>query len=240
MDMKTISASIGDIRAVISKFRHKTVLKQKAGEHYRLDRGQGGQYMTGHKKMEEKVYGFLRTLRAQNEPVVYVDICGRAKLEGADINYSFSLQENYWTFDQVPERFVGDIFSAKDFYGFLQMIRSSGFQPSFVTCEPVAGLNDYTPFWNADCKKLAHYEAILYQRLENNLRETVKLLRPGGFIFLTRILGGEGLGEFLAGVPQEGRQESLFMKSLCQSMRCSLDIESTVCGPAFLIRKRLR
>lgn len=239
MDTRTNPVPATAIKAVISQFRQHTIAKQKDGEHYRLDRQSANAYMTGHKKMEKKVYDFLRSLRKNGEAVVYVDVCGRAKLGFADANYSFSLQENYWKFDRIPERTVGDLFSAKDFYGFLRMIESNGHRPSFVTCEPVAGLNDYTTWCN---KKLGlkGYEEVLHQRLENNLKAMIRLLRPGGFIYLTRVLQGQSTGEFFAGVPQEKYGESLFLKRVCKSMRCSVDIEPTVCGPAFLVRKWLR
>jgi hypothetical protein len=239
MDTRTEAIPAAAIKAVISQFRNCTIAKQRDGEHYRLDRSHATAYMTTHGKMEKKVYDFLRSLRNSKETIVYVDVCGRAKLGFADVNYSFSLQENQWEIDRTPERVVGDLFSAKDFYGFLRTIRSNGHRPSFVTCEPVAGLNDYTLWCN---KKLGMegYEEVLHQRLENNLRAMITLLRPGGFIYLTRVLQGQSMREFFAGVPQEKYKESLFLKSVCKTMRCSVDIEPTVCGPAFLVRKWLR
>ncbi len=238
MGTKTKHAHVSDIRAAISKLRKSTTIKRNSGEHYDLDRHNGELYIHGHEMIQKKVYTFLRSLRDAGEPVVYVDICGRARLSFADINYSFSLQENYFRFERVPERVVGDLFSARDFYGFLRTIEANGHRPSFVTCEPVAGLNTYSFDFGkgeADC-----YKNVLYQRLENNLRAMIELLRPGGFIYLTRVLQGEGVSEFFARVPQEKRRESLFVKAVCKSARCSVDIERTVCGPAFLIRKWLR
>ena len=236
MDMRITSASATEIKAVISRFRNHTIAKQKAGEHYRLDRSRADAYMTNH-KIGKKVYDFLHSLRNSGEAVVYVDVCGRAKLGLANVNYSFSLQENYWEFDRTAERAVGDLFSAKDFYGFLRMIMSNGHRPSFVTCVPVAGLNTYT--WNGD--KLERYEEVMYQRLENNLRATIRALRPGGFIYLAEVLQGEGTSEFFAGIPHEKRKATLFLKALCKSMRCSLDVVVAHGGtPYFLIRKWLR
>ncbi len=238
MDTRTKSVPATDIRAVVSQFRQLSREKQEGGERYRLDRLSAEAYMDVDAEFRKKVYHFLRTLRGSGEKVVYVDICGRAKLDWADANYSFSLQENYWKSDQIPERFVGDLFSAKDFYGFLRMLRNNGHRPSFVTCEPVAGLNEYTV---VGYKKTGPYEEVLYQRLENNLRAMIKLLRPGGFIFLSRVRQGEGFGEFLAHIPPEKRKATLFMKALCKSMRCSVDMSAWHGGtPNFLIRKWLR
>jgi len=238
MDTRTKSVPLAEIRAVVSQFRNCTSEKQKGGERYRLDRLSAEAYMDVDAEFRKKVYRFLRTLHESGEKVVYVDICGRAKLGWADINYSFSLQENYWESDRIPQRFVGDLFSAKDFYGFLRMVRNNGHRPSFVTCEPVAGLNKYTA---VGYKKTGPYEEVLHQRLENNLRAMIELLRPGGFIFLSRVTQGEGMSEFFAGVPQEKRRATLFMKALCKSMRCSVDVNAWHGGtPNFLIRKWLR
>ncbi len=234
----TRSVPVANIRAVVSRLRKLTNTKRKGGECYRLDRCNGTSYLAGHRKMEKKVYTFLQSLRSAGEPIVYIDVCGRAKLDFADINYSFSLQENYWAFEQTPERRVGDLFSAKDFYGFLRMIKGNDHRPSLVTCEPVAGLDTYS--LEIGKKTFDCYKAVLYQRLENNLRAMIELLRPGGFIYLTRVLPRTNISEFFARIPQDEYMESRFIKALCKSMHCSVEIEPTICGPAFLIRKWLR
>jgi hypothetical protein len=239
MDTKVKPVSVADIRAVISRFRAQAVIKQKSGEHYLLDRKNAQLYLDGHDAMANKVYEFLHTLKERGEPIVYVDVCGRAKLDYADTNYSFSLQENYFQFEHTPERVVGDLFSARDFYGFLQTIKANGHLLSLVTCEPVAGLDSYTTWFH---KKSGHtwYREVLFQRLSNNLRATIRLLRPGGFIYLANVLQVESVDEFFAKTPQENYRWSLFLKELCASMYCSLDIESTGYGPVFLIRKLFR
>lgn len=236
MKTTTNSAPTAEIRAAISKIRHQSQQKQNGGESYKVDR-HCADYLKTYPKLQKKVFSFLNDLRARGEDVVYVDICGRAKLGLADFNYSFSLQENRWKWLKIPERAVGDIFSAKDFYGFLEIIKAKGQRPSFVTCEPIAGFEDYYDL---------SYRKVINQRLENNLRAMIKLLRPGGFIYISShmcpVLQGEGhIREFITGVPTKERKSALLVQEVCKSMRCSVDVVDTLGGiPDFLIRKWLR
>ncbi len=102
METTAKSVSAAEIRAVISRFREHRRTGEKSGEHYLVDRSNAESYMEPKPaNLRGKVYDFLRSLREKDEPAVYVDVCGRAKLSLADVNYSFSLQQNRWKADQV-------------------------------------------------------------------------------------------------------------------------------------------
>lgn len=46
-----------------------------------------------------------------------------------------------------------------------------------------------------------------------------------------------GMGEFLSGIPQKGRELSLDIKKFARKLKCKVDIHSDIGGPYFLLRK---
>ncbi len=227
-----------EIRKIIALLNATSKRRRATGEHYRLDRLDGSSYLDSFPKWQREITSYLSELRAKGEEPVYVDICGRAHgfTLGAVKCYSFSLQPipNYFLPSEHKVMVEGNLFSGKDFNTFIQFLRNSGSRPAVVTFEPVAGLQYYTP-------DVANglFARIVYQRLESNLRRMYDLLLPGGFIYISRPFHLDGLREFFAGVPQEKSTLALQIQSFCQNRRCSLQINRSIFGPRFLIRKHL-
>ncbi len=227
-----------EIRKIIALLDATSKRRKTTGEHYRLNRLDGSSYLDSFPKWQWEITSYLSELRAKGEEPVYVDICGRADgfTLGAVKCYSFSLQPvpNYFLPSEHRVMVSGNIFSGKDFNSFIQLLRKNGSRPAFVTFEPVAGLQYYTP-------DVANglFERIVYQRLEGNLRRMYDLLLPGGFIYISRPFQLDDMREFFAGVPQEKSALALRIQSFCQNRRCSLQINRTIFGPRFLIRKHL-
>lgn len=213
--------------------------KNKAGgEYYRLDRSDGSRYLEPFPKWQREITKYLAELRAKGEVPVYVDICGRAhgRVLGAVKNYSFSLQpiENHFFQSDDETLIEGNLFASRDFNSFIRLLRENDSCPAFVTFEPVAGLQSYTPGTAQGISP-----TVTYQCLGNKLRRIYDVLLPGGFIYLRRPFQFDGIGEFFAGVPQEKSTLALQIKEFCQNRRCSLQVERSAFGPGWLIRKHL-
>ena len=209
------------------------------GERFRLNRYGAELYFTHFQKWREEIGSYFNEVKAQGDKVTYVDVCGRAngRKLGADISYCFSLQTPRsadWFHDEEDVLMEGDIFSAKDFYGFVSRIKEDGNQPSLVTFEPVAGLQDYSP--GGQSKPTLHRE-VTYQRLENNLKKMIEIVRPGGYIFLGKAFQLDDLGDFFARKKPEEYTTSLNIKRIAKETKCSLRIQGDIEGPYFLLRK---
>lgn len=199
-------------------------------------------YMSLQPKWQRKVYDYLWGLRMAGERVVYADICGRstAKGLGADISYCFSLHASEMTRIMHPPEDVivdGDLFRMRDFYSFLEMMRVRNDRPAYVTFYPVAGLQSYTP----SEEKTRLHERVTLQRLENNLRRLIEVVRPGGYIYMDRPfqLHGSDLGDWLAHprVELKDYRSVKRMREFCAGKRCSVEFDRDISGVKFLLRK---
>lgn len=227
-----------EIRRTIVNLKTTGQRRRAAGEYYRLDRFDGSRYLEPFPKWRREITEYLAELRARGETPVYVDICGRAhgRALGAVKNYSFSLQPTENHFFQSDDEILieGNLFSSKDFNSFVRLLRENNSRPAFVTFEPVAGLQSYTPGAATGISP-----TVTYQYLGNKLRRIYDVLLPGGFIYLSRPFQLDSIGEFFARVPQEKTASVLRVKEFCHNRRCSLQVESSIFGPGFLIRKHL-
>jgi hypothetical protein len=207
---------------------------------YKLDRSDAAQYLWAMPKWKSVICDFFRSLQQQGEEAVYVDICGRANAVsmGADKHYSFSLQPvgHHWLRCKEEIRIQGDIFSARDFYSFVNLLRKNGDRPAWVTFEPVAGLQSHTPCTRGNPPALQL--EVTYQRLENNLRKMLEVVRPGGFIFIECPFQMMNCGDWFQKKPVEKYESSLWLKDFCKTHRCTLDMIKTLVGPRYLLRKK--
>ncbi|MDO8729275.1 MAG: hypothetical protein Q7K26_05340 [bacterium] len=228
------------VREAILYNRSRTQDVLKNSQYYRLDRSRASDYLwCDDGAWKTAIQTFFQSLRQHGERVVYVDVCGRANASslGADRNYSFSLQPTDYHFLRCKENLCvqGDIFNARDFYSFVNLLRKNKDYPAFVTFVPVAGLQRYTPWHKAEC---LHAE-VIYQRLENNLRKMLEVVRPGGFIFVGRAFQFTELGDFFRRKPLEKYESSLWIRDFCRKNKCTVKICDPMFGPSFLIRKRI-
>lgn len=231
--------SLSDMREAIQRYRR---ISQRVWNHdyWGLDRR-----CVAHYNLEEKwrsqVSDFLKELKAQRRKIVYVDICGRAsgRALGADETYTFSLQSpnRLNSFERDGGTHIrGDFFNPRDFYGFVRLLRRKRLSPAFVTFHPVAGLQLYTPK-----DEDATYQAVIHQRLTNNLKKVIEILRPGGYIHLGTPFQffGMDLRDFLMHVPKEQWESHIWLKNFCRSMRCSVELGYAGDQRCHLIRKWL-
>lgn len=245
-----------EIRAVVEFHRAQAARGKRRTNPYKVDRRDAWQYLVLHKEWSKRIQKFLWGLRDQGVPAVYVDICGRARGEGlgADINYSFSLQNKDHFIKYEDEVFIeGDLFNARDFGSFIRMLKENGHAPAFVTFEPVAGLQEHTPY------KPEHIEwaltqgkehslswvpkyiwAVTWQRLENNLRRLIEVLRPGGYIFLLRPFQLTDADEFFRRIPATEGRVARGVQRIVSEMRCTVEIVPSIVGPTCLIKKPKR
>jgi hypothetical protein len=241
-----VKVSLSNRRDIEDAAQHNRLVSQKEWEsdgYYRVDRHDASGYLSMWPKWRMKVREYFRSLKEQGERAVYADVCGRASGAslGADKSYSFSLQplSTFWYREDKELRVRGDIFSSKDFYSFVNLLRSNGDNPGFVTFEPIVGLEGYTPWESAKGLPRLHAD-VTYQRLLNNLEKMFEILKPGGFIYLDRPFQLTGLKDFFMKVPQEQNDMTLSIKQFCKEKgHCSVEIERSICGPKFLIRKHL-
>ena len=158
-----------------------------------------------------------------------------------DISYCFSLKTPYGARLHHSDQDVlieGDIFRMRDFYSFLATLKQRGDNPAFVTFEPMAGLQSYTPLKTNPRTKL--HSRVTYQRLENNLRKLIEVVKTGGYIYLDRPFQFDSMdtADFIRGVALEDYQSFKWFKDLCKEEHCSVEIGS-IFGTRFLIRRWL-
>ena len=243
LTQKSVHTS-ADIRKAVLINRAKTQDCLAGNDHYyRVDRHQAGQYLGGLPKWQKRMRVYFNELRTQGVRTVYADICGRARGMdlGAEHSYTFSLQPVSKFYTKVPnETFIeGDVFNARDFYSFINLIRSRGDLLAFATFEPIVGLQSYIPFESKEHRKSLLHSDVTCQRLANNLKKLIEVVRPGGYIFLDKPFQfGEydGLEEFFSGIPREQNKLSLWLKKFCRENRCSIEMDSII-GLRYLIRK---
>lgn len=246
MDAQTpapVRTSAG-IREAILVNRTKTQKCREKDDHfYRVDRRSADDYLRGIDGWSRKVYVRLQELRMQGIPAVYADICGRAtgRAMGFDRSYTFALQPVSHLWGSGPEvtHVEGDIFSMRDFYSFIALIRARGDMLDFVTCEPLVGLQTYIPGELPQHQESKLHSAVTYHRLANNLERLLSVVRPGGYLFLDRPFqfgAYSGLEGFLSRLPQEQYKLAVWLRGFCKKHRCSMEIGG-VLGARYLIRK---
>lgn len=230
-----------EVRNALNDISGITTRDASGANYYQLDRLDAAKYLWGMPEWKSAISEFFQGLLRLGEKVVYVDICGRSNAAslGADKNYSFSLQPtDHHGFRCGGEvRVQGDIFSAKDFYSFVNLLRRNGDHPALVTFEPVAGLQSHAPRL-LDNPPTLQLE-VTYQRLENNLRKMIQIVRPGGFIFLECPFQGMNFRDWFEKKPVEQYESSLWVKDFCTANKCDLQIVKTIVGPRYLLRKRM-
>ncbi len=150
-------------------------------------------FFAGNREWKPQIMDFFDSLHRSGDKIVYLDICGTADGEkiGADVSYGFSLQTpaNVAT---RPDKILieGDVFSRKDFNRLIETILKSGDLPAFITFEPYAGIGDQVSVSGPHVTGDATVELeraktrLAYDRLANNLRKIIEMLRPGGFLLV--------------------------------------------------------
>jgi hypothetical protein len=199
-------------------------------------------YMSLQPKWDRKVKHYLRELKARGERVIYADICGRTTATGwgVDASYCFALHTSKITRMRHPQEDVivdGDLFRMRDFYSFLALMRDRGDRPAFVTFYPMAGLQRYTP----SERNARLHPRVTWQRLENNLRRLIEVVRPGGYLYIDRPfqLADVDLGDWLRRPRVELKDYTSvrWMKAFCKGKRCSVEFDRDISGTKLLLRK---
>lgn len=211
---------------------------------YRVDRMRCD-YMSLQPKWERKVWDFIDELKDSGQRVVYADICGRSTAAswGVDISYCFSLHASEMTRIVHPKQDVivdGDIFSMRDFSSFLSLMRDKGDRPAFVTFYPMAGLQSYTPSESEKYRNTRLHWQVTWQRLANNLRRLLKVVRPGGYVYLDCPfqLAGTDTIDWLRKKELKDYESVIWMKQFCKGKQCTVMVDRDITGPKFLLHKR--
>lgn len=202
-------------------------------------------YMSLLPKWERKVQDYIWQLKQAGQRVVYADICGRttAVERGADISYGFSLHASEMTRIVHPKQDIlvdGDLFRMRDFYSFLALMRDKGDRPAFVTFNPMAGLQSYTPSESDKYINTRLHPRVTWQRLANNLRHLLEVVRPGGYVYLDRPfqLAGTDTIDWLLKKELKDYQSAMWMKEFCKGKQCSVMVDRDISGLKFLLHKR--
>jgi hypothetical protein len=214
------------------------------GYRHRVDRLYSD-YMSLESAWRKEVHAYLDGLKVQGERVVYADICGRTTgvKWGADVSYCFSLHtSNIMRQSHPPQDVIvdGDLFRMRDFNSFLALMRDNGDQPAFVTFYPMAGLQSYTPLSSYEHRKTKLHPEVTWQRLENNLRRLLKVVRPGGYIYLDRPfqLGSTDTLDWMQRRVLKEYQSVKWMQAFCRGKGCTVRFDRDITGVKFLVRKR--
>lgn len=228
-----------EIRRVVEN--HKVISDEAAkDDDYRVDRYAAREYFSGQPEWLEKVKVFFDELHKKGEKVVHVDLCGRANALniGADVSYLFSLKppELRKAMGDSREVFVdGSIFDVTDFRALTEMIKEESVSPALVTFVPVAGLKAHIP------KKYLQEtveKEITYGILEKRLFDMIDMMRPGGYMYVTKPFDILGLEEFLQGKEQKNYKITERLKELLKGSGCTISMKEQVGGPVFLIHKK--
>lgn len=232
--------AVSEVKEAIRWNRKASEVSYPSDPHrYRVDR-LWADYMVLQPRWEKEVSAYLKELQAAGERAVYADICGRTTAAhlGADISYCFSLHTTTMNrLGHPPEDvFVdGDFFSMRDFYSFLALMRDRGDRPAYVTFYPVAGLESYTP--STSNGRL--HPRVTWQRVENNLRRLLEVVRPGGYVYLDRPfqLSDPDIRAFFQRLECKDYPSVKWLKAFCKGKKCSVDYDRDITGTKFLLRK---
>ncbi len=229
-----------NLRKVMHYYANTSQQKINEGDRYRLDRRYTRQYFEIHPKWYEKIYS---TISKQIGRKVHIDICGRTNASnmGFDASYCFALKTsdfikkissaNHFYFD-------GDIFDPVVFNMFISFIKDHKLNPSLVTFEPVAGLQEYGPCTEID-RNVSRYREIVYGYLQKRLIQVITILKPGGYIYLERPFQSDPIliADFFRGVPRNKMDISMEMKKIARRHKCKIEVSNDIHGPHFLIHK---
>jgi hypothetical protein len=239
--------NFGSIRKALELHKKSTEETREANntDHYRVDRSNAERYFALHPEWQRKIKKYFQHIHSKGETVVYVDICGRASGDslGADKTYCFSLKtpEMAKVFTSDNTSFIdGDIFNSKDFSNLLDKIEEGGVQPALVTFEPIVGLQAHTPDYTK--KEVSeNYKEATYQQLEKRLVDMIEILKPGGYVYLSRPFQfDDSARDFMQGKPVEEWSLSLQVKRVAGEHGCTVEVSGGLGGPYFLIKKLVR
>ena len=130
----------------------------------------------------------------------------------------------------------GDLFSRRDFNRFLREVKSQPVASALVTFRPIVGLHSNNPSLSG--QKYNGFREVTENILAKRFGQCVSVLRRWGYMYLEKPFQFEGFADFIAGIPQEEWGLSLQIKGLAKQYGCNLQIEPSIFGPKFLLRKR--
>lgn len=205
---------------------------------YNVDIFDAYQYFDCNHDYREQVLDYFQKLQDSEVPIVHLDICGRATVQslGGDKSYCFSLKDPSGKDGRGNQIVNGDLFCERDFNRFLREVRSQPVAPALVTFRPIVGLQSNNPSLNG--QRYAGFREVTEGILAKRFGQCANVLRRWGYMYLETPFQGESFGEFLAGIPQEEWRLSLQIKELAERYHCNLQIEASIFGPKFLLRKR--
>jgi hypothetical protein len=222
---KTPVCSRSDLRAALAHLHSISEKARQRDGYYRVDRHSIAAYFDLRNSWMRQLRSYLESLTNDKERIVCVDVCGRATgcRWGADHSYTYSLQPlGAFTGSANESHVRGDLFNGREFGAFIKTIAANGERPAVVAFEPLAGLEAYIPFESADLPAL--YPRVVYQLLEKHLREMVKIVRVGGFLYIGPPFQFLNIGDFLCKKPQNEYDLSLKMKKVARRLNCRIQI----------------
>lgn len=239
--------NFGQIRKALELHKKSTQETAEANprDNYRVDRSGAERYFASHPEWQRKIQEYFRRIHSKGEEIVHVDVCGRASAEnlGADKSYCFSLKtpEIKKALSNPGDIFIdGDIFNSKDFSDFINKMEEDGVQPALVTFEPIVGLQAHTPT-STKTEVSENYKEVTYHQLEKRLIDMIKILKPGGYIYLSRPFQFDDTArDFMEGKSVEDWTLPVEVKRIAEEWGCKLEISGGIGGPYFLLQKPLR
>lgn len=237
-ETKEVRVSYTELKRAILELRQRTQKHQEYYRgHYRSSRSWVTEYFTGFPKWRNQVIAYVSKLRKEKQRIVHVDICGEASAVGigATISYWFSLAKKPFLdeHDKALSLVNGDLFDSGDFNRFVRDMKRRKEQIAFITFSPDTRLQSYGPTYRPTDRPDQIYHRVVYQKLENDLRKLVTLLRPGGLILIEKA--------FFAPLPDliekwpEG--EVAHVKSLFRRLGCSVKAQHSIYGQSWLVEK---
>ena len=228
-------ARFEEIRRVLKYHRDSS---KNQSSFYRVDTSSAYNYFNCNPGYREQVLNYFRKLNGEKIPIVHLDICGVATVQslGGDKSYCFSLKDASgldWQGNQIVR---GDLFCGRDFNRFLSAVKSQPEAPALITFRPIVGLESNDPAYNEE--RYEGFRKVTEGILEKRFGQCVSVLRRWGYMYLETPFQSGGLAEFIAGIPQDEWGLSRQVKDLAKKYHCNIQIEGSIHGPKFLIRKR--
>jgi hypothetical protein len=236
MDKTKSSVEFGTIRNVL---RHHQDSSRKQPDFYRVDSPSVSSYFGCNKDYKKQISNYFSKLRDNGAQISHLDICGKATVQslGGDISYCFSLGDRSNIDYQGNRIFQGDIFRERDFSRFLNDVESHIEAPALITFRPIVGLQDNNPVFNEE--KYEKFREITEGILEKRFGQCVDILRRWGYMYIESPFQFENISHFFNRIPQEEWRVSRQIKKLAEKYHCNVKIKKSICGPEFLIRKRI-
>lgn len=218
--------------------RHHRDSSKRQPSFYRVDSSGAYNYFDCNPDYREQILNYFRKLRGEGVPIVHLDICGVATVQslGGNKSYCFSLKDSSgidWRGNQTVQ---GDLFSGRDFNRFLREVKSQPVAPALITFRPIVGLQDNNPSLNG--QKYRGFREVTEGILGKRFGQCVEVLGRWGYMYLETPFQGECFADFMAGTSQEEWRLSLQIKELAKIYHCNIQIEGSIFGPKFLLRKR--